>query len=169
MESQHENSFREFSLTHPLQIGIILFGIVLLLRIIEIFYLRLDEVWGEVFISKLLGFLMILGYLWLGKRKIRDIGLHSNYFVEGISIVIVTMTVILAFSYFFEWLYLSMRGLNPTFIISPMSNALDAEFAFQGGFLFGMWLIFGNLMNSSFFLVCCIKEVVRLANVVLLV
>jgi len=148
MGLKQEDSFRKFSLTHPVQIGVILFGIVLLLRIIEIFYLRLDEIWGEVFISKLLGFLMILSYLWLGKRKIRDIGLHSNYFLEGISIVMVTMTAILAFSYFFEWLYLSTRGLKPTFIIAPMSNALDAEFAVQGGFLFGLWLIFGNLMNS---------------------
>jgi len=108
------------------------------LRIIEIFCLRLDEVWGEVFVSKLLGFLIIIGYLWLVKRKIRDIGLHSNNFLKSISIVIVVMTITLAFSYFAEWIYLVRRGLQPFFIIAPISNSLDAEFAVQGGFLFGL-------------------------------
>jgi len=118
------------------------------LRIIEMFYFRLDEVWGEVFVSKLLGFLIIIGYLWLAKRKIRDIGLHSDNFLQSISIVIVVMTITLAFGYFAEWIYLARRGLQPSFIIAPISNSLDSELAIQGGFLFGLWLIFGNLMNS---------------------
>ena len=63
---------------HPVQISITFFIVILLVRIKEIFYLRLGEAWGEVFISKLLGFLMILGYLKLSKRKIKDIGIHSN-------------------------------------------------------------------------------------------
>jgi len=140
--------FHNFSLSHPLQIGIILFTMILVLRIVEIFYFRLDEIWGEVFVSKLLGFLIIIGYLWLAKRKIGDIGLHSDYFLESISIVIVFMTISLAFSYFTEWIYLARRGLQPSLIITPMSNSLDSEFAMQGGFLFGLWLIFGNFMNS---------------------
>ena len=148
MELKKADSFRNFSLMHPVQISITFFIVILLFRIIEIFYLRLDEVWGEVFISKLLGFLMILGYLKLSKRKIKDIGIHSNYFVESILITVVAMAFILASSYFFEYLYLTLKGLDTTFVITPMSNALDAEFAVQGGFLFGLWLIFGNLMNS---------------------
>lgn len=112
------------------------------------FYFRLDELWGEVFVSKLLGFLIIIGYLWLAKRKIGDIGLHSDHFLESISIVIEFMTISLAFSYFTEWIYLARRGLQPSLIIAPMSNSLDSEFAIQGGFLFGLWLIFGNFMNS---------------------
>jgi len=148
MRVKQKDFFHNFSLRHPIQIGIILFSIILVLRIIEIFCLRLDEVWGEVFVSKLLGFLIIIGYLWLVKRKIRDIGLHSNNFLKSISIVIVVMTITLAFSYFAEWIYLVRRGLQPFFIIAPISNSLDAEFAVQGGFLFGLWLIFGNFMNS---------------------
>ena len=133
---------------HPVQISITFFIVILLFRIKEIFYLRLGEAWGEVFISKLLGFLMILGYLKLSKRKIRDIGIHSSYFVESILINVVAMALILASSYFFEYLYLTLKGLDTTFVITPMSNTLDAEFAVQGGFLFGLWLIFGNLMSS---------------------
>ena len=58
------------------------------------------------------------------------------------------MASILASSYFFEYLYLTLKGLDTTFVITPMSNTLDTEFAVQGGFLFGLWLIFGNLMSS---------------------
>jgi len=148
MKVKQKVFFHNFSLSHPLQIGIMLFTVILVLRIVEMFYFRLDELWGEVFVSKLLGFLIIIGYLWLAKRKIGDIGLHSAHFLESISIVIVFMTISLAFSYFTEWIYLTRRGLQPSFIIAPISNSLDAEFAIQGGFLFGLWLIFGNFMNS---------------------
>ena len=106
-----QKDFYQFSLRHPIQIGIIIFGIIFLLRMIEIFVLRLDELWGEVFVSKLLGFLIIIGYLWLAKRKIGDIGLHSAHFLESISIVIVFMIISLIFSYFTEWIYLVRRGL----------------------------------------------------------
>jgi hypothetical protein len=58
------------------------------------------------------------------------------------------MTISLGFSYFIEWIYLARRGLQPSLIIAPMSNSLDSEFAIQGGFFFGLWLIFGNFMNS---------------------
>ena len=143
-----QKDFYQFSLKYPIQIGIIIFSIILVLRIIEMFYFRLDEIWGEVFVSKLLGFLIIIGYLWRAKRKIGDIGLHSYRFLDSISIVIVFMTVSLTFSYFTEWIYLARKGLQPSLIIVPMSNSLDSEFAIQGGFLFGLWLIFGNFMNS---------------------
>jgi membrane protease YdiL (CAAX protease family) len=148
MRAKQKVSFHHFSLSHPLQIGMMFFVIILVLRIIEMFYFRLDELWGEVFLSKLLGFLMIIGYLWLTKRKIGDIGLHSDHFLESISIVIVFMTISLVLSYFTEWIYLARKGLQPSLIIAPMSNSLDSEFAIQGGFLFGLWLIFGNFMNS---------------------
>ena len=148
MRAKQKVFFHNFSLRHPLQIGIILFTMILVLRIVEMFYFRLDERWGEVFVSKLLGFLIILGYLRLAKRKIGDMGLHSDHFLESISIVIVFMTISLGFSYFIEWIYLARRGLQPSLIIAPMSNSLDSEFAIQGGFLFGLWLIFGNFMNS---------------------
>ena len=148
MRIKQKDSFRNFSLKYPVQIGIILFSIILVLRIIEMFCFRLDELWGEVFVSKLIGFLIIIGYLWLVKRKIKDIGLHSDNFLKSLSIVIVVMTITLAFGYFTEWIYLTRRGLQPSFIITPISNSLNAELAIQGGFLFGLWLIFGNFMNS---------------------
>jgi len=148
MRAKQKVFFHNFSLSHSLQIGIILFAMILVLRIVEMFYFRLDERWGEVFVSKLLGFLIILGYLRLAERKIGDIGLHSDHFLESISIVIVFMTISLGFSYFIEWIYLARRGLQPSLIIAPMSNSLDSEFAIQGGFFFGLWLIFGNFMNS---------------------
>ena len=77
MRAKQKGFFQDFLLKHPIQVSLILFIIMLVLRVIEIFILKLDEVWGEIFVSKLLGFLIIIGYLWLVKRKVRDIGLHS--------------------------------------------------------------------------------------------
>jgi len=140
--------FYPFSLHYPVQIAILLFVIIFLLRMVEVFVLRLDELWGEVFLSKFLGFLLIIAYLWFVKRKIRDIGFHANDLLPSLSIALVMMVISLTFSYLAEWIYLTQRGLQPSFIIAPLSNALDAEYALKGGFLFGLWLIFGNTINS---------------------
>ena len=148
MRAKQKGFFQNFLLKHPIQVSLILFIIMLVLRVIEIFILKLDEVWGEISVSKLLGFLIIIGYLWLVKRKIRDIGLHSNNFPKSISVAIVVITITLAFSYFAEWIYLVMSGLQPSFTIAARGHSLTSEFAIQGGFLLGLWLIVGNVMNS---------------------
>jgi|Deesub1362A_J573_1020465.scaffolds.fasta_scaffold00005_321 hypothetical protein len=148
MGSRKKAFFQDFSLKHPIKISLILFIIVLVLRVIEIFILRLDEAWGEISVSKFLGFLIIIGYLWLVKRKIRDIGFHSTNFIKSISIAAVVITLTLAFSYFAEWMYLVINGVQPSFTITARGHSLDPEFAVKGGFLFGLWLIVGNVMNS---------------------
>ena len=137
-----------FSLHYPVQIAMLLFIIIFLLRVIEVFVLRLDELWGEVFLTKFLGFLLIVAYLLLVKRKVQDIGYHANYLFPSLSIAIIIMAISLSFSYLAEWFYLVQRGFQPSLIIAPLSNALDSEYALRGGFLFGLWLIFGNTVNS---------------------
>ena len=143
-----KNNENHFLLFYPVQVGIILFIIIFLLRVIEVFILRLDELWGEVFLSKFLGFLLIILYLWLAKRKIQDIGYHTSYLFPSLSIAIIIMVISLAFSYLAELIYLVWRAFQPSIIIAPLSNALDSEYALKGGILFGIWLIFGNLINS---------------------
>jgi len=139
---------QDFSLKHPIQISLMLFIIVLVFRVIEIFVLRLDEAWGEISVSKFLGFFVIIAYLWLVKRRMRDIGFHSDNLLKSIWMAIAVIIITLAFSYFAEWIYLAMRGFQTSFTLSPMSHSLNPEFAVQGGFLFGLWLIIGNIMNS---------------------
>jgi len=140
--------FFEFSLSRSLQIGILIFVIIFILRMIEIFILRLDEIWGEVFVSKLLGFLIIIGYLWIVKRKPRDIGFHTNHLLKSISIAFVVMALSILLSYLAEWIYLARKGMEVSLIFAPLSYSLDAEYAIKGGLLFGLWLFFGNVMNS---------------------
>ena len=143
-----KKDFYEISLRRPLQIGVLIFVIIFTLRTIEIFILRLDEIWGEVFVSKLLGFLIIIGYLWISKRKLADIGFHSHNLLKSISIAVVIMTLSITLSFLVEWIYLARKGIQTSLIFAPLSYSLDAEYAMKGGFLFGLWLFFGNLINS---------------------
>jgi len=143
-----QKDFSEFYLRRPLEIGVFLFIVIFAIRMIEIFVLRLDEIWGEVFISKLLGFLIIIGYLYMVKRKPSDIGLHFHNLLKSISIALIIMTLSIALSYLVEWIYLTGRGMHPSLLFAPLSYAIDSEYAMEGGLLFGLWLFFGNLVNS---------------------
>ena len=148
MRIMQKNYLRNFLLQNPAHIGILLFVIIFVIRMIEIFVLRLDEIWGEIFVSKFLGFLIIIGYLYMVKRKPSDIGLHLHNLLKSMSIALIIMTLSISLSYLAEWIYLAGRGMQPSLLFAPLSYALEAEYAMKGGLLFGFWLFFGNLVNS---------------------
>ena len=55
-----------------------LFGFALLLRMLDIFVLRLDERLGEIILSKSLGFALVVGYTWWVGQSLAAIGLHTR-------------------------------------------------------------------------------------------
>jgi hypothetical protein len=58
---QQLTRLRHFFLVHPIVASLVLLAIALLLRIADIFIMRLHEIWGEILLSKALGFLAIIG------------------------------------------------------------------------------------------------------------
>ena len=60
----------EWSLRHPILIPFILFVIAVILKILDVFVFRLDELLGEIILSKSLGFLLVLGYLWFVGKSV---------------------------------------------------------------------------------------------------
>src|SRR5512142_2887136 len=69
---------RSLATRWPIMVSLALLAIALLFRLIDIFVLRLDERLGEIILSKSLGFAMVLLFLWMAGKKLRDIGLHSS-------------------------------------------------------------------------------------------
>ena len=57
------NSLFRRSLAHPIMIPLALLAIAALFRIVDIFFLPLAEQTGEAFVHKVLGFMLVLGYL----------------------------------------------------------------------------------------------------------
>jgi hypothetical protein len=86
---QQLTRLRHFFWVHPIVASLVLLAIALLLRITDIFILRLHEVWGEILLSKALGFLAIIGYLWFTRQRLRAIGWHARHLGRSVLIAVV--------------------------------------------------------------------------------
>ena len=129
---------------HPFIVPISLLLIAFVFRIFDIFVLRLDELLGEIIFSKLLGFLLVLGYVWAVGKTVSSIGLHRRNIYEVVLIGGVgTATVFLAA---FGVQFLALGGANQ----SPgvVFVAIDPKTGLEGGALFAIFLLFGNVVNS---------------------
>ena len=126
----------------PIGISLVLMAIALVFRLIDIFVLRLDERLGEIILSKALGFALVVIFLWLAGRKLRDIGLHSKGLVPSLLIGASVALVALVVGYATELLVLS--GSTPTLQFA----AIDPKAGVSGGLLFALWLVLGNFVNS---------------------
>lgn len=96
-----------------LMIGFILLLICILLRIMDIFVLRLDELIGEIIVSKFLGFLVIILCLRFTGRRLRDIGLHTERIGDSFKWGIMLVFLALVFSYSTQYLFLLFNNASP--------------------------------------------------------
>ena len=126
----------------PILVSLALLAIALLFRLIDIFVLRLDERLGEIILSKALGFALVVLFLWLAGRKLRDIGLHSRGLVPSLFIGTSVTLLALVVGYTIELLMLRDSNASLQFA------AIDPKAGVSGGFLFALWLVFGNFVNS---------------------
>ena len=62
----------------PVLAPLVLLGLALLLRLLDLFVLHLDERLGEISLSKSLGFALVVGYTWWVGQGVTAIGLHSR-------------------------------------------------------------------------------------------
>jgi membrane protease YdiL (CAAX protease family) len=102
----------------------------------------LDELLGEIILSKALGFAVVVLFLWLAGRKLRDIGLHSRGLATSLLIGASLTMLALVVGYAVELLVLS--GSSP----SLQFAAIDPKAGVSGGLLFALWLVLGNFVNS---------------------
>lgn len=128
----------------PILTGIILMLVALIFRLIDIFILRLDELLGEIILSKVLGFCLVLLFLWAIGRKPDSIGFHSRRLGESLLIGVVITLLPFIVAYAVEWIVLSQMGQEPKLVFS----AIDPKAGVTGGLLFSFWLVIGNFINS---------------------
>lgn len=128
----------------PVLTGILLMLVALIFRLIDIFVLRLDERLGEIILSKSLGFLLVVLFLWAVGKKLTSIGFHGRRLGESLLIggVITVLPFIVAYTV--EWIVLGQMGQEPRFLFA----AIDPKAGVTGGLLFASWLVIGNFINS---------------------
>jgi uncharacterized protein len=138
------NSIKLNTFQRPILTGIILMLIALVFRLIDIFVLRLDERLGEIILSKTLGFLLVLLFIWSIGRKPDSIGFHGRRLGEGLLIGVVITGLPFIIAYTVEWIVLGQMGQEPRLLFS----AIDPKAGVTGGLLFALWLVIGNFINS---------------------
>lgn len=142
------NYIKEFTIQRPLVMVLILYALALFFRVLDIFVFNLDEVLGEIILSKTIGIIIILLFLFLLKKKISDIGLHSINFYKNMRYGLVLIIIAFVVAYSFEYLLLSIKDSNPSIIFIAKGNSIVSENAMYGSIIFGLWLVLGNFINS---------------------
>ena len=117
---------------HPFGVPIFLLLLAFLFRVIDIFVLGLDELLGEIILSKVLGFLLVLGYVWAVGKTVASIGLHRRAIREVILIGGVGTGVIFAAAFGLQYLALGGANQSPGLVFV----AIDPKTGLEGGALF---------------------------------
>jgi membrane protease YdiL (CAAX protease family) len=144
MDESKERVIQKSALERPILVIFVLFIVALFFRWIDGFVLRLDELVGELILTKSLGFVMVLCFLWLTRRKVKDIGLHSSFLRQSLLIGITTTIAGFIVGYGVEMFIATQQGKQPSLIF----GAIDSKMGVTGGMLFALWLLFGNMVNS---------------------
>ncbi|MGB5925137.1 MAG: CPBP family intramembrane glutamic endopeptidase [Dehalococcoidia bacterium] len=134
----------EWSLRHTILIPIILFIIAAVFKILDVFVFRFDEVLGEIIVSKSLGFLLVVAYLWLVGKSVTAIGLHGKSVTKSLIIGSTGIILILLVSYGLQFGVLTGAGKEPSLVFA----AIDPKAGVTGGVAFALFLLVGNFINS---------------------
>lgn len=99
---------------------------------------------GEIIVSKALGFILVLLFMFLIKERLSTIGLHKNYFWFSICLGFFVNLAIYIISYGIEYFILLLNNQSPQIIFT----AIDPKQGVTGGIIFGIWLVLGNIINA---------------------
>ncbi len=125
----------------PIIAPLVVLGVAMVLRVVDIYVLRLDERLGEIILSKSLGLALVVGYLWWVGGRVSAIGLHSRR--QGSAIAIgagITLAAFLVGTIF------QILTLGPG--RSLTLQAVDPKTDMTGGAAFAVFLVVGNVINS---------------------
>ena len=140
-----QNTLLKKSIDQPLLIMLSLYIVAWIIKIFDTFIFRLDELIGEAILTKALGLLLIVLFLWLTKRNMSDIGFHSRKIGITLLIAIGGFGLIYVIAYTSQLVILRLSGEKAAMVFS----AIDPKTGLSGGLLFGLWLVFSNLFNSG--------------------
>lgn len=136
--------YNTFSFARPLVIALALFFSVVALRSIEIFVPGLDALPDGSILSKVLGFLLVLGYLSVLRKPIRSIGLHARNFDKSFLVGGLSLIILYATLYAVQFYRLSSAGETPQLVF----GVINRETATMGGLYFTLFFLFGQIVNA---------------------
>jgi membrane protease YdiL (CAAX protease family) len=135
-------SVQRMVLEKPILTSLALLVIAFIFKWVDTFVLRLDELLGEIILCKTLGFVLVIVFVWACGRRLQDIGLHGRRLGPSLFIGILVTVIGLVVSYTAE--FVVQLPKQPVIHF----EAIDPKAGVTGGFLFVLWMILGNIMNS---------------------
>ena len=142
-ESRAER-YNTLSLARPIVVSLALFLAVIALRSVDLFVLRLDELPDKTIVSKVLGLILVLGYLRVLRKPISSIGLHSRNFARAFLIGGLSLLILYAALYGVQFYRLSTAGETPRLVF----GAINKETGAMGGLFFTLFYLFGQIVNA---------------------
>jgi len=134
----------ELSTRHVILIPLVLLLIASVFKILDVFVLRLDELLGEIILSKSLGFLLVILYLRAVGRSVTAIGLHGRLVRKALIIGASGVALVLVVTYGLPFGVLIGAGKQPALVLT----AIDPKTGMVGSLSFALFLIAGNFINS---------------------
>ena len=134
----------ELPIKHTILVPLILLLIAVIFKILDVFVLRLDERLGEIILSKSIGFLLVLIYLWAVGKSVTAIGLHGRSVGKALIIGATGVVLVLLVSYGLQFSVLIGAGKEPGLVLT----AIDPKTGMMGSLSFALFLIVGNFVNS---------------------
>ncbi len=129
---------------HTILVPVILLIIAAIFKVLDVFVFRLDELLGEIILSKSIGFLLVVVYLWVVGKSLAAIGLHSRSVGKALIIGATGVALVLVVSYGLQFSVLVGAGKEPTLVLT----AIDPKTGMIGSMSFALFLIVGNFVNS---------------------
>lgn len=134
-----------YSVERPVLVMLGLYIVAWVIKIFDTFIFRLDELIGEAILTKALGLILVAAYVWVVGRKLTDIGFHSKNLGIALLLSLLGFGSIYVFAFSSQLLILKASGEDVRLVFS----AVDPKTGLSGGLLFGLWLLFSNLVNSA--------------------
>ena len=134
--SNKQNWLQGISVDRPILVMLGLYIIAWSIKIVDTFILRLDERIGEAILTKAVGFLLVAAYVWLTRRKLKDIGFHTKNLGISLVLTLIGFGSIYALAFASQLVLLSASGEEADLVFS----AVDPRTGLSGGLFFGLWL-----------------------------
>jgi membrane protease YdiL (CAAX protease family) len=138
------NVIRALSLEYPIATALGLLSVAGLFRLIDIFVLRLDEIWGEIIVSKIAGVVLLLGFLAATGAGLAASGFHARAVVPSLFLGLGLTVAALLVGYSAEFILQAWGGQAPAIKLL----AIDPKSGLAGAAGFALLLLIGNFINS---------------------
>jgi membrane protease YdiL (CAAX protease family) len=135
---------KAFALPAFIMVPLAFFLVVIALRSIDLFVLRADDLPDQTIFSKVIGFLLVWGYLRILRKPIRSIGLHARNFDKAFLIGGLSLLILYATLYAVQFYRLSLAGETPRLVF----GAIDQGTGTMGGLYFTVFYLVGQLFNT---------------------